>query len=77
MDSNGARVGVEGVVELVDVVVKDADGAPEGGVLAIAVDGLLVSLVGLAKVARRHVGATEQVPREGVVGVCKGARIRF
>ena len=70
VDSDRARVGVEGVVELVDVVVEDADRAPEGGVLAVAVDCLLIRFVRLAKVVGRHVRAAEEVPGEGIVRIC-------
>jgi len=70
VDTNGARVGVEGVVELIDVVVENTNRAPERRVLAVAVHSLLVRLVRLAEVVRCHVGATEEVPRKRVVGVC-------
>jgi copper chaperone CopZ len=77
VDADGARVGIESVVELVDVVVKDTDRAPERRVLAVAVDGLLVRLVRLPEVVRGHIGATEEVPREGVVRVCDEGRVRL
>lgn len=69
VNANGAGVSVESVVELIDVVVEYSDRAPEGRVLAIPIDCLLIGLVGLAKVAGGHVGATEEVPRERIVGV--------
>jgi hypothetical protein len=69
VDSDRARVGVEGVVELVDFVVENSDRAPERWVLAVAVDCLLVRLVRLAKVVRRHVRPSEEVPRESVVRI--------
>lgn len=62
-----ARVGVQSVVELIDVVVQHANRAPKGWIFAVTVHGLLISLVRLAKVARGHVRSSEQVPRERIV----------
>lgn len=55
---------------MVYVVVEDADGAPECGVAAVAVDGLLVCLVGFLVLLDGHEGAAEEVPALGVGAVC-------
>lgn len=65
--ADGAGVGIEGVPVLVDLVVQNTNGAPEGGVPAITVDGLLVGLVRLGVLLLRHVAAAEQVPALGVL----------
>ena len=69
VNSNRSRVGVEGVVELIDVVVQDSDRTPECWILSVSVDCLLIRFVRFAEIARRHVRSTKQVPREGIVGV--------
>lgn len=70
VNANCPRVGIERVVVLVDVVVQHPDRAPERRILPVAIDCLLVSLVRLAKIVRRHVRPAEQVPREGIVRIC-------
>lgn len=72
VDPDRTRVGVERVVKLVDVVVKDTDRTPERRVLAVAVHGLLVRLVSFAEVVGRHVCSSEEVPREWIVRVYSG-----
>ena len=62
VQADGARVGIERVTILVDLVIEDADGAPKGGVAAIPIDGLLIGFVGLGILLLRHVTTTEEVP---------------
>jgi hypothetical protein len=62
VESNGSAVGIEGVPVLVDLVVQDTDGTPEGWVATVAVDGLLVRLVCLRVLLLRHVAPSEQIP---------------
>lgn len=69
VDPDGAGVGVEGVAVLVDVVVEDADAAPERRVAAVSVYGLLVCLVRLLVFLYGHEGAAEEVPALGVGAV--------
>lgn len=71
VEADGARVGIEGVSVLVDLVVQDTDRAPESGVLAIAVDGLLVGFIRLGVLLLRHVTTAKQVPAlcVGVIGI--------
>ena len=69
VDANGARVGIERVVVLIDLVVENTDRAPEGRVLAVSVDCLLVGFVCFAKVASGHISSTKQIPAEGVISV--------
>lgn len=45
IEANGAGVGIERIAVLVDLVIKDSDGAPKRRVAPISVDGLLVSLI--------------------------------
>jgi hypothetical protein len=53
-------------VVLMEMVVKNADRAPIGTVLRLAVDGLLVGFVRLSKVAADHIRPTEKIPTKGV-----------
>lgn len=46
VQADSTRVRIEGIPVLVNLVVQDTDGAPEGWVAAVAVDSLLVCLVG-------------------------------
>lgn len=57
VQSDSTAVGVQGVTVLVDLVVEDTDGAPEGWVTSVAVHGLLVGLVGLVVVLLHHVAS--------------------
>ena len=66
---DGARVGVERVPILIDLIVEHTNGAPERGVPSIPVYGLLVSFVGLGILLLRHVTSAEEVPALGVVVV--------
>ena len=45
IQANGARVGIQSVTVLVDLIVKDANGAPKGWIAPISIDGLLVRLI--------------------------------
>jgi len=69
VNSNRSRVGVEGIVELVDVVVEDSDRTPERRVLSVSINSLLISFVSFTEIVCRHVRSTEQVPREWIVRV--------
>ena len=69
VNSDRARVGVQSVVELIDVVVEDSDRAPKCGILSISINGLLIRLVRFPEIARRHVCSTQQIPRERVVRI--------
>jgi len=51
MDPDCTGIGVESIVELVDVEVQDADGAPVGWVLAVPIDRLLICFIGFAVIA--------------------------
>lgn len=64
-----ATVCVESVAILADLIVQDTDGAPKGGISAIAVDGLLIRLVSLVVFLLGHVASTEEVPGLSVVAV--------
>ena len=65
------RVGVEGVLELVDLEVEDTDGDPKCRIATVAVDGLLVRFVGLVVLLRGHVGTSKEIPALSVGWICK------
>ena len=54
---------------MVDVVVEYPDGAPEGRVPAVPVDGLLVRFVGFLVLGDGHVRASEEIPTLSVLAV--------
>jgi hypothetical protein len=69
VESDCARVGVERVTILVDLVVEHADRTPECRVAAVTIHSLLVRLVCLVVPLTGHKSATEEVPALGVVAV--------
>lgn len=71
VDANGARVSVEGIAVLIDVVVEDADAAPEGRIATVPIDRLLVGLVCLLVFLDGHKGTTEEIPALRIGTVCK------
>lgn len=75
VEANCARVRVEGVAVLVDLVVEDADRAPESRVPAVPVHGLLVGFIGLVVLSLCHVASSEQVPALSV-GAIRLERLR-
>lgn len=56
---DGAGVGVQRVAVLIDLVVENTNGTPEGRVPPIAVHGLLVSLIRLGVFLLRHVATAK------------------
>lgn len=62
VEANGTRVRVESISVLVDLVVEYADGAPKGRIAAVAIDGLLVGLVGLGVLLLSHVASSQEIP---------------
>jgi hypothetical protein len=62
IEANGSGIRIERVAVLINLVVENAYGAPEGGVTTIAIDGLLIGFVGFGILLLRHVAATEQIP---------------
>jgi hypothetical protein len=77
VQADSTRVSIERVTVLVDLVVKDTDRAPECGVATVAVDSLLVSLVGFGVLGLRHVAATEKVPTLRIIVVCNKQEVRL
>lgn len=69
VDSNRSRVGVESIMELIDIVVENSNRTPESWILAISVNSLLIRFVSFSEVARCHVGSTEEIPRERIIRV--------
>jgi hypothetical protein len=72
VESNSPCVGIEGVLVLVDLEVKDANRDPERGVAAITVYCLLISFIGLVVLLLCHVRAAEEIPALSVRGICHG-----
>ena len=70
VDPYRSGVSIKGVPVLIDLEVEYADGAPEGRVPAVAIDGLLVRLVRFVVLLARHVSTTKKVPTLSVSGVC-------
>lgn len=62
VEANSTGVGVQGIAVLVDAVVKNADGAPECRITAIAVHRLLICLICLGILFLRHVASPEEIP---------------
>jgi len=71
VDSDGTRICVQGVAELINLEIEHSDGAPECGVASIAIDSLLICFVCLVILLARHVGTTEEIPALGIRRVCK------
>lgn len=67
--TNSTRISVQGIPVLVDLEVKDTNGAPESGVAAITIHSLLIGLVCLVVFLTCHVGAAKEVPALGVVRI--------
>lgn len=62
VEPDGPRVRIQRVTVLVDLVIQHSDRAPEGGIPAVAVNGLLVSFVRLGILLHLHVAAAEEIP---------------
>lgn len=58
IEANGARVRVECIAVLVDLVIENSDRAPEGWVSPITIDSLLVRFVCFGILLLRHVAST-------------------
>lgn len=69
VQSNSSRVSVESITVLVDLVVEHTNRAPEGRVLSVTVDGLLVCLICLGVLLLGHVAPTQEVPALGILVV--------
>ena len=67
VEANSARVRVEGIAVLVDLVVEHTDRTPECRIAAIAVHSLLVGFVSLGILLLRHVASTKQVPALSII----------
>jgi hypothetical protein len=70
VQTNGARVRIQRIPVLVDLVVQHTDGAPERRVSSIPIDGLLICLVGLGILLLRHVAPPQQIPTLCIIVVC-------
>lgn len=69
VQADGTRVGVQSIPILIDLIVENTDGAPEGGIATVAVYGLLVGLICLGVFLLRHVATTQKVPTLRIVVV--------
>lgn len=77
VQANGARVSIECIPILVNLVVENTNRAPEGRVPAITIDGLLVSFVRLGVLLLRHVTTTQQVPALSVTLICSSVLVKY
>jgi hypothetical protein len=57
------------VTYLIDLIIQNTNGAPEGRVPSIPIDSLLISFVGLVVVLLGHVTSSKKIPRLCVVAV--------
>jgi hypothetical protein len=62
IQANGAGIRVERISILVNLIVEHTNRAPESGVSAITVDGLLIGFVCLGKLLLSHVTPAEEIP---------------
>jgi hypothetical protein len=62
VDADGTRISVQGIAELVDLEVENADRAPEGWVATVSVNGLLIRLIGFTIFLAGHISAAQKVP---------------
>jgi hypothetical protein len=60
------RVGIQSVSVLIDLIVKNADGAPEGRIATVTIDCLLIRLIRLVVLLASHESATQEVPTLGI-----------
>ena len=70
IQTDGFGVGVKSIAILIDLVVQDTDGTPEGGIATISIHGLLVGLEGFGILALGDVAPSQEVPTLGIVVVC-------
>jgi hypothetical protein len=71
VETDGTRVRIKRVTVLVDLIIKDTNGAPERGVPAVTVHSLLVGFVCLGVLLHLHVAATQKIPALGIRVVCQ------
>ena len=69
VDANGAGVRVQCIPVLIDLEVKNADGAPERRIPTVPVHSLLVGFVRLVVFLARHVRPAKEVPTLRIAGV--------
>lgn len=67
-DRTGVRI--KRVTVLINLVIEDANRAPESGITSISVDCLLIGLIGLGILLLRHVTSTEKIPALCIGVVC-------
>lgn len=70
IQANSSRVSVQCIPVLVDLVIEHTNRAPEGWVLSIAIDSLLVCLIRFGILLLRHVASAKQVPTLSILVVC-------
>lgn len=66
---NSPAIRIQGVPVLVDLVVQDTNGAPEGWVAAVPIYSLLICFICLRVLLLRHVASAKQVPALSVAVV--------
>lgn len=62
VQANRSGIRIESISVLIDLIIKHANGAPEGGVAAISINRLLVGFVRLGVFLLGHVASPEKIP---------------
>lgn len=75
--ADGPGVCIEGITILINLVIKDADRAPKRRVAPVAVNCLLVGLIGLGVFLLRHVTSTKQIPALRIVIILAPVSSRY
>jgi len=67
VEADSTRVCIKRIAVLVDLVVKNTNGAPECRVATVTVDCLLIGFVCLWVLLLRHVASAKKVPALGII----------
>jgi hypothetical protein len=57
------------ITYLINLVIQNTNGAPEGRVSSIPIDSLLISFIGLVVVLFSHITSPKKIPRLGIVAI--------
>src|ERR1700761_3233072 len=67
IQTNSSRIRIQGISILINLVIKNTNRAPKGGISAITIDGLLVGLVSSRVFLLGHVTATKKIPALSII----------
>ena len=62
VQSNCSGVRIKCIPILIDLVIKDANRAPKGGIPSVSIYSLLIGFVGFGVLLQRHVAAAQKIP---------------